>query len=82
MLRDPELAALLDQAERNLETLLLLAYSAGETEVGPLEQMRERLAAVKEAYTRETNALNRAVLSREVERRVRADRRRPQMQQA
>ena len=79
MLRDPDLAALLDQAERNLETLQLLAYSAGETEAAPLEALRERLAALKAAYTRETNALTRAVLTREVERRVMVERRRPRV---
>lgn len=81
MLRDPELAALLEQAERNLETLQLLVYSAGAADAAPLETLRERLAAVKAAYTRETEALTRAVLKREIERRVTSERRRAQLQQ-
>jgi hypothetical protein len=80
MLRDHELAALLDQAVRNLDTLELLVYSAGEEDLGTLHDLRERLAALKEAYTRETNALTREVIKREVERRVGADRRRPELQ--
>jgi len=81
MLSDPELSVLLDQAERNLETLQLLAYSAGEADGASLEALRERLTALKAAYTRETDALTCAVLNREIERRVRTDRRRPQLQQ-
>ena len=80
MLRDPELAALLDQAARNMETLELLAHSAQEDDVSSLWELRERLAALKEAYTRETDALTREVLKREVERRVAPDRRRPELQ--
>ena len=80
MLRDPELAMLLDQAARNLETLELLAHSAEEGDVSSLWALRERLSALKEAYTRETNALTREVLKREVERRVNVDRRRPVLQ--
>ena len=80
MLRDPELAALLDQAARNLDTLELLAYSAGEENLGALQDLRDRLTVLKDAYTRETNALTREVITREVERRVRADRRRPELQ--
>jgi hypothetical protein len=38
------------------------------------------LAALKDAYTRETDALTREVLKREVERRVTSDRRRPELQ--
>ena len=80
MLRDPELAALLDQAARNLETLELLAHSAEEADVSSLWALRERLSALKEAYTGETNALTREVLKREVERRGNVDRRRPVLQ--
>ena len=82
MLRDYELATLLDQAFRNLDTLELLAHSAGEEDLGTLQGLRERLSALKEAYTRETNALTREVIKREVERRVRTDRRRPELQHA
>lgn len=80
MLRDPELSALLDQAVRNLDTLELLAYSAGEGDLGALQDLRERVAALKEEYRRETNALTREVLKREVERRVTPNRRRIELQ--
>jgi hypothetical protein len=80
MLRDPELAALVDQAVRNVDTLELLVYSAAEEDLAVLHDLRERLAALKDAYTRETNALTREVIKREVERRVRTDRRRPELQ--
>jgi hypothetical protein len=79
MLRDPELAALLDQARRNMDTLQLLARHAQEQEddLTDLQELRDRIAALKAAYTHETDALTRQVLRREVERRVTRDRRRP-----
>ena len=80
MLRDPELAALLDQAVRNMKTLELLVHSTGEDEMSALHELHDRLAALKAAYTLETNALTREVLQREVDRRVHADRRRPELQ--
>lgn len=80
MLRDPDLAALFHQAVRNIETLELLAYSAGEQDLGPLDEVRDRIVALKAAYTQETNALTREVLRREVDRRVNVDRRRPALQ--
>jgi uncharacterized small protein (DUF1192 family) len=80
MLRDPELAALLDQAARNMQTLELLAHSSHEDDVSSVCELRERLAALKAAYTRETDALTRAVLKREVERRVTVDRRQNELQ--
>ena len=80
MLRDPGLSALLDQAGRNLDTLELLACSAGEEDLGALHDLRDRVAALKEEYRRETNALTREVLQREVERRVRPERRRIELQ--
>ena len=80
MLRDPELSALLDQAGRNLDTLELLACSAGEEDLGALHDLRDRVAALKEEYRRETNALTREVLKREVERRVTPNRRRIELQ--
>ena len=80
MLRDPELSALLDQAVRNLDTLELLACSAGEEDLGVLQDLRHRVAALKEEYRRETNALTREVLQREVERRVTPNRRRIELQ--
>jgi hypothetical protein len=80
MLRDPELAALLDQAVRNLDTLELLAHTSREDHLADIWELRDRLAALKDAYTRETDALTREVLKREVERRVTSDRRRPELQ--
>lgn len=75
MLSDPELTALLDQAARNLDTLELLARSAGENDLSAIDRLRARLDALKLAYTRETHALTRQVLWREVERRVTGERR-------
>ena len=79
MLRDPELASLLDQAARNLKTLELLVHSSQEDDAA-LWKLRNRLAALKASYTSETDALTREVLKREVERRVNVDRRRPELQ--
>lgn len=80
MLRDPALAALLDQAARNLETLELLTHSSHEDDFSSLFALRERLAALKAAYTRETDALTCEVLKREVDRRVNTERRRSRLQ--
>ena len=80
MLRDLELAALLDQAGRNIDTLALLIYSGHEDDLGALQDLRDRLAALKAAYTRETDALTREVLKRAVERRGTPDRRRAELQ--
>lgn len=85
MWRDQELSALLDQARRNLDTLELLAQRAQERpeDLADLDRLRDRIAALKAAYTLETDALTRQVLKREVERRVTRDRRRPyELQQA
>jgi hypothetical protein len=85
MLSDPELAALLNQAARNLHTLELLARSAGKGAIAKVGQLRRQLSALKIAYTEETHALTREVLQREVERRevdrrVTVDRRRAGLQ--
>ena len=80
MLRDPELAALLNQAVRNIETLELLVCGAHDDDLGALHDVRDRLAALKAAYTREPDALTCEVLKRAVERRVSSDRRRPELQ--
>jgi hypothetical protein len=63
MLSDPELSALLDQARRNLDTLQLLVRPGGGSEWVPLQVMRQRLQDLKLAYTSETDALTRQVLS-------------------
>ena len=76
MLNDPELSMLLDQAARNLKTLEILVRSAGEDDQAALTSIRQRLHALKLAYTRETDALTRLVLERAVERRSMEERRR------
>jgi hypothetical protein len=75
VLRDPELAALLDQAGRNLETLELLALG-DEAQRTMLESFKKRLEALRAAYARETHALTRKVLKRAIDRRVTPERRR------
>ena len=76
MLSDPELSALLDQAERNLDTLELLTRSAGDSDPIVVAELRERIQVLKLAYTRETDALTGQVLRRAVERRTGSERRR------
>jgi hypothetical protein len=76
MLSDPELSELLDQAARNLDTLEQLARGADTDDLAAVARFRERLASLKRAYARETDALTRQVLQRAVERRVTQDRRR------
>ena len=75
MLSDPELLALLEQAERNLETLELLVRSAGEESPMAIKRLQQRLHDLKRAYTREADALTRQVLERAVERRMTGERR-------
>ena len=72
---NPELAALVEQAARNLDTLELLARSAGDEPPGVLAELRQRLRALRLAYVRETDALTQFALQRAVERRTSADRR-------
>jgi len=71
---DPELAALIEQAARNLKTLELLTsiQPAGHA----IEGLRQRVQALRDAYTKETDALTRQVLSRAIERRRGIERRR------
>jgi len=75
---DPELTELFDQAARNLATLELLARSAREDDPAAITYLQARLQELKQAYTRETDALTRQVLKRAVDRRVTRDRRREQ----
>lgn len=77
MLVDPELAELFDQAARNLNTLELLARSARAEDPVAFASLQSRLQELRQAYTREADALTRQVLKRAVERRVNRDRRRP-----
>jgi hypothetical protein len=76
MVSDPELAALLEQAARNLDSLELLLRSAGDDDPEAVARLREQLQQLKLAYTTETDALTRQVLARAVDRRVRPERRR------
>ena len=48
---------------------------SGEDDLSDVDRLRARLQLLKAAYTRETNALTRQVLQREVDRRVTSDRR-------
>lgn len=81
MLSDPELSALLEQAGRNLETLELLARSAGDEDPAVIQRLRQRLHELKLAYTHETDALTQQVFKRAVERRIVGDRRRNAVQE-
>jgi hypothetical protein len=74
MVNDPELAALIEQAARNLETLEVLV---GIESTVAVEELQQRLQRLREAYTRETDALTRQVLRRAIDRRRGAERRKP-----
>ena len=54
MLSDPELAALVQQAARNLETLQLLVRTAGEGDTDVVNELRQRLHDLQLACIRET----------------------------
>ena len=73
MAKDPEVAALIEQAARNLSTLELLG---GLEFKRTLEELQLRLQRLREAYTRETDSLTQQVLRRAIERRRGGDRRR------
>lgn len=73
MTRDPEVAALIEQAARNLATLELLG---GQEFKRTIEELQLRLQRLKEAYTRETDSLTQQVLRRAIERRRGGERRR------
>ncbi len=70
-----DVAALIEQAGRNLDTLEQLLRT-GADDASELEVLRQRLTDLKNAYTRETNALTQHVLNRALERRRGEDRRR------
>jgi hypothetical protein len=72
MSHDPELADLINQAERNLATLELLLGIQGARRI---ESLQWRIQTLREAYTRETNSLTREVLARAIDRRRGRDRR-------
>jgi hypothetical protein len=72
---DSNVAALLEQAARNLDTLEQLLHT-GADDARTLDVLRHRLSDLKDAYTRETNALTQQVLRRAIERRCGEDRRR------
>jgi hypothetical protein len=75
MEKDWEVAALIDQAARNLDTLERLLEN-GAQDASDVEELRRRLNDLKNAYTQETDALTQRVLRRAVERRRGVDRRR------
>jgi hypothetical protein len=79
MQTDSNVAALLEQAARNLDTLEQLLRS-GADDASKLEVLRHRLSDLKDAYTRETNALTQQVLRHAIERRCGEDRRRKSKQ--
>ena len=79
MLSDPDLAALFEQASRNLYTLELLVRAGGEKDDEPVARLRFRLKKLKAEYKHETDELTRQVLARAVERRRAPDRRRTQV---
>jgi hypothetical protein len=59
---DPEIAALIEQAARNLHTLELLALRESDEGPMPVPVLRQRLHDLKLAYIRETDALTRRML--------------------
>lgn len=72
--RDHELAALIEQAGRNLRTLRLLIMST-EPPLVELDRLQQQFEQLKRAYVEETDSLTRQVLRRAVERRSGVDRR-------
>jgi hypothetical protein len=75
MVSAAELAALIEQAARNLESLELLARSLGEGDPNRVKELRERLRELQLACRRETDALTQHVLKDAVERRAFYERR-------
>ena len=69
------LAALVEQAVRNVESLEALARSVGEGDPERFAELRERLRTLQVAYRRETDTLTQHVLKEAVERRASLDRR-------
>lgn len=59
---NPEIAALIEQASRNLYTLELLALRESADGPMPVPVLRQRLHDLKLAYIRETDALTRRML--------------------
>ena len=59
---DPEIAALIEQAARNLHTLELIARRESADGPVPVRVLWQRLHDLKLAYVRETDALTRRVL--------------------
>jgi len=73
MSQEHELAALIQQATRNLDALEQYVEASGSE---PVSALRERLARLRTAYTKETDALTRYALSHAIERRRSGERRR------
>lgn len=59
---DPEIAALIEQAARNLRTLELLALRVNDEGPRAIPVLRQRIHELKLAYIRETDALTRRML--------------------
>jgi hypothetical protein len=72
---EDQLAALIEQARRNLDTLELLARRVGGVDGESIESLRTRLEELRQAYLRETDVLTQSVLLAAVERRMSSDRR-------
>jgi predicted ATPase len=72
MIKDQDLAALIEQAARNLKTLQLLISTHS---TAAIDELQQRVQALRDAYTRETDALTRQVLRRAIDRRRGIDRR-------
>jgi hypothetical protein len=72
---DAQLAALIEQAGRNLDSLELLVGMSSGAETETIAAYQARLRDLKRAYHRETNELTLKVLYEAVERRGVPDRR-------
>lgn len=75
MHQEHEVAALIEQAARNIEALEHFIDASG-SGAERLAALRERLERLKVAYTTETHAVTRYALSHAIDRRRRGDRRR------
>ena len=75
MRNEHEVAALIQQAARNLEALEQFVRASAD-EVEPVSVLRQRLERLKAAYTSETDALTRYAIHHAIERRRGLDRRR------
>ena len=75
MSQEHDVAALIQQATRNIDALEQYVEASGRG-AEPVSALRERLERLKTAYTQETDALTRYALSHAIERRRGGERRR------